>query len=374
MSAGSMNYTWIDNDRMAQVSGPSVLVNYAYDYNGQRISETSAGSTKKYLIDYQLPYGQVIAETDNSGNLVADYVYGLERISQSHGGNVHFYAADGQGSTRQLTDGNGNVTDSWTFDAFGNTINRTGTTENSFLYVGEGFDPNCGFYNLRARWYNPTNGRFTSVDPYEGDPQAAVSLHRYLYAKASPINYSDPTGLFGIDECMAAIDVSNILAINVQPTLGINSLKVIAFSMTAVGWSDWDFTFPALQCKFDFKLSILGKKEDCIIKQQKKGSEIQGGILTQNYASYVDDPYLDWDIWDGNNWNPKILTNGEWNGRNATWSDRPGIPLTQFPVYKDMKYRTIVKNKKTGTELSALEWGIFIDISSPNNIEYYFTF
>jgi hypothetical protein len=41
---------------------------------------------------------------------------------------------------------------------------------------------------------DPGVGRFVSVDPYDGDPQAPVSLHRYLYAAASPVNFVDPNG------------------------------------------------------------------------------------------------------------------------------------------------------------------------------------
>ncbi len=145
----------------------TVNATYEYDYKGQRVSETNANGTIAYLIDYQLPYGQVIAETDVQEIQKRITTYGLERISQNRNGVVHYYHADGQGSTRQLTDENGDITDSWTFDAFGNTIGRTGTTENNYLYTGEFLDGNSGFYNLRARWYNPTIGRFTGVDPME---------------------------------------------------------------------------------------------------------------------------------------------------------------------------------------------------------------
>jgi RHS repeat-associated protein len=214
-----------------------------------------------------LPYGQVIAETDGSGNLVAGYVYGLERISQTRSGNVRFYQADGQGSTRQLTDGSGNITDQYWFTAFGELLAKIGTTENQFLYTGESYDPNCGFYNLRARWYNPTNGRFTSVDPYEGDPQAAMSLHRYLYANASPINTKDPTGLFGLDECMAAIAVSNILCAFSVDASNSRSVRSCIQSFTGqVGW--WQgSTRTAI-----FTLKLNKATNFAMIVQFKKGS------------------------------------------------------------------------------------------------------
>ncbi len=55
-------------------------------------------------------------------------------------------------------------------------------------------------YHLnRARWYNPSNGRFVSVDPRAGDPQSPVSLHRYLYCGNQPLNRIDPSGLLWID-------------------------------------------------------------------------------------------------------------------------------------------------------------------------------
>jgi RHS repeat-associated protein len=214
-NSGVTSYSWVDNDRMESVNGPSVSVSYEYDNAGQRVSENSASGEKNYLIDYQLPYGQVIAESDAAGNVVVGYVYGMERISQNRNSNVHYYVADGQGSIRQMTDNTGNVTDSWTYDAFGNIINRTGTTENSFTYTGESFDPNAGFYYLRARWYKPENGRFTSVDPYEGENETPLTQHRYIYAGADPINLNDPTGeFFGISEMTAMIAMLSTVSIS----------------------------------------------------------------------------------------------------------------------------------------------------------------
>ena len=209
---GTTSYSWIDNDRMTSVSGLGVLVTYNYDASGQRVSETSGAATKKYLIDYQLPYGQVIAETDGSGSLVASYVFGQDRISMTRGAGTKTYVADGQGSIRQLTNGAGTITDTYDYTAFGEDLARTGTTVNTFRYVGESFDPNNGFYYNRARWYDPQHGTFTSVDPYEGDPQASVSLHRYLYGNASPIKYSDPSGEFGLAEVATIGAVVGILA------------------------------------------------------------------------------------------------------------------------------------------------------------------
>jgi len=209
---GTTTYGWQDNDRMVSVQGPGVFVTYSYDAEGRRVGETTTAGTTGYLIDAQLPYGQVIAETDGAGSATATYVYGLERISQRRSGNVRFYHADGQGSTRELTDALGNVTDTWRYTAFGSLLARTGTTQNTYLYVGEAFDPNCGFYYNRARWYNPESGRFSSLDPWDADPFTPSALHGYLYANASPSNYVDPSGLFSITEVVYVSAIASILA------------------------------------------------------------------------------------------------------------------------------------------------------------------
>jgi len=52
------------------------------------------------------------------------------------------------GSVRQLTDAL--VTDTYDYDAFGNLIYRSGTTPNDYLYAGEQFGANLGFYYLRS--------------------------------------------------------------------------------------------------------------------------------------------------------------------------------------------------------------------------------
>jgi hypothetical protein len=48
---------------------------------------------------------------------------------------------------------------------------------------------------MGARSYEPLLGRFTSADPLMGELTSPLSLNRYLYGMASPITYSDPTGL-----------------------------------------------------------------------------------------------------------------------------------------------------------------------------------
>lgn len=114
------------------------------------------------------------------------------------GGSLSFYGYDGHGSVRLLTDASAAVTDTYDYDAFGNLISRTGSTPNDYLYSGEQFDAQLGFYYLRARYMNPSSGKFWTADSFEGSPFDPLSLHKYLYANADPLNRRDPSGEFSL--------------------------------------------------------------------------------------------------------------------------------------------------------------------------------
>ena len=57
-----------------------------------------------------------------------------------------------------------------------------------------------------------TTGRFTSMDSYLGSVDDPVSLHKYLYANANPVNYIDPSGYnsYGEMNLLKLTDLNNI--------------------------------------------------------------------------------------------------------------------------------------------------------------------
>jgi YD repeat-containing protein len=117
-------------------------VSFVYDGDGNRVAKTVNGVTTRYLVDSNNPtsYPQVVDEI--TGNQVTrTYTYGHSLINQRQLVNsqwlVSFYGYDGQGSVRLLTDFSGAITDTYTYDAFGNLIASTGNTPNEHLYAGE---------------------------------------------------------------------------------------------------------------------------------------------------------------------------------------------------------------------------------------------
>src|SRR5207248_2530142 len=107
-------------------------------------------------------------------------------ISQrQQNGMVSYYGHDGHGNVRFLSDVNGAITDTYTYDAFGILIASSGSTPNNYRYCGEQWDSDLGLYYLRARYLNPNDGRFWTRDMVEGSRNDPYSLHKYLYASCN---------------------------------------------------------------------------------------------------------------------------------------------------------------------------------------------
>ena len=244
-SAQSALYEYNAENKLVRATVQSgVLVTeetYTYDYSGNRTSKTthrSDGVTEyvKYLNDNS-SLTNVLAEIGSEGSVQAYYTIGADLISQERDGNVSVYLYDGHGSVVGLANENGKVTDTYAYDAFGNLIDSTGSTKNCYRYCGEQFDETTGLYYLRARYMDTSTGRFISQDTYQGTINDPVSLHKYLYANANPVMYSDPSGYTSLGEmvcvsaaisgiCMATINAATYL----DGLVSINDFNIWDFS------------------------------------------------------------------------------------------------------------------------------------------------
>jgi RHS repeat-associated protein len=200
LTSGGKTFTYDFENRLRSMTEGTVTVTIQYDADGNRVAKTVNGVTTRYLVDDLNPtgYAQVVEEV-TAGVVTRQYTYGLQRISQTqqiaNAWTPAFYGYDGAGTVRLLTDSTGTVTDTYDYDAWGNTVNTTGSTPNVYLYRGEQCDSDLGLHYLRARHFNPLTGRFVSRDPYAGDPLTPITLHRYFYAGGNPVNLSDPSGM-----------------------------------------------------------------------------------------------------------------------------------------------------------------------------------
>ncbi len=164
-------------------------------------------------ISYNQDYAQVLHEVD-SDTLTTEvsYTFGNDLLAQDRNGQLQTYHYDGLGSTRLLTDDTGVQTDSYDYEAFGETLNQVGFTENSYLYAGEQFDEDLGQYYLRNRFYNQDIGRFHSMDDWMGNASDPATLHKYAYANVDPVNNIDPSGQFSLGSVVTGLRIASVLA------------------------------------------------------------------------------------------------------------------------------------------------------------------
>jgi RHS repeat-associated protein len=124
------------------------------------------------------------------------YVYGIGlTYCVDTSGNVQVYHTDGLGSVRAITDASGDVTQTYQEDEFGVPVQTHGTSSQPFQYTGQRRDAETGLYDLRARMYDPTIGRFFSRDPLAGLAAAPQTLNRFTYVENNPVRSVDPSGM-----------------------------------------------------------------------------------------------------------------------------------------------------------------------------------
>ena len=211
-------------------NGNSVTIEaYTYDYAGNRTSKTiNEADIIYYVNDTSGSLTMVAAETDKYGNETAYYTRGAELLSMEREKEVWCYLYDGHGSTRFLTNKDGRITDTYSYDAYGNLFEKEGDTENEFLYTGEQYNANTELYYLRARYMNPGTGTLISMDSYQGSIHDPVTLHKYLYANANPVMYTDPSGYTSMAEagaymsCTTSLSVSQVYYNAMILAIGIN--------------------------------------------------------------------------------------------------------------------------------------------------------
>ena len=151
---------------------------------------------------------RVIAEYVN-GTLDKKYIYGpgideplamIDIDGQSE--TWYYYHFNGLGSVIALSDENGDLVESYSYNVFGSPTIYDGDGEeisvsaigNPYMFTGRRYEQETGLYYYRLRDYNPSLGRFMQNDPigYAG------GMNLYAYCSNNPTNWTDPLGLYGV--------------------------------------------------------------------------------------------------------------------------------------------------------------------------------
>ena len=120
------------------------------------------------------PGGQIIAQVVEDGR---------------GGQDVRHLLTDHLWSTRAALGGEGNAVARFEYGPHGETTAAgTAAAKVRYRYTGHPWDEAQGVYETPARGYDPTLGRFLSVDPQR------EGASPYVYAGNNPVGYLDPTG------------------------------------------------------------------------------------------------------------------------------------------------------------------------------------
>ena len=105
------------------------------------------------------------------------------------------------------------ILQSYAYAAYGSNLGLGlgGGPLTALRYAGESIDPLTGLSFNRARWYDPSAGRFNRVDPWAGDAQRPQTLNKYAYAHDDPISNSDPSGLMTFTEILGVSAIVGFL-------------------------------------------------------------------------------------------------------------------------------------------------------------------
>lgn len=134
-----------------------------------------------------------VEETNSSGAVVARYVHGLqtdEPLAMLGAGATSLFDADGLGSISSLSNSTGSLVQTYTFDSFGKLKASSGSVTNPFGFTGRELDTESNLHFMRARYFDPSTGRFMSEDP----ARFPGGIDFYTYVENNPVNLIDPFG------------------------------------------------------------------------------------------------------------------------------------------------------------------------------------
>ena len=224
---GEIRYLYNEKNQLIAEESPADRKQFSYDRQGGIIEEKNAAGIRRF--SYNSRHQQTRVETENGsvqenrydaeglrfellengrrtsfvyhdGELLQEegreeqgtsYHLGAGMEAFRRGQELSYYHRDEQLSTVFVTDGQGEIRNSYQYDAFGIPLETTEQLNNRIRYTGQQYDDVTGQYYLRARYYNPVAGRFMQEDVYQGD-----GLNLYAYCGNNPVVYDDPCKVF----------------------------------------------------------------------------------------------------------------------------------------------------------------------------------
>ncbi|OCY34606.1 hypothetical protein BFR75_02585 [Acinetobacter pittii] len=238
-SAKSNSYTWTSFNMPSQIKQGTIIENFMYDANHERVRRTSitggdttttvylnpridTGGTfeKTYLPNGTAEYthyiyanGNVIGSyvtkdkgTPPTGDLGLGYQNGVVPNSAvatiNKSGPYRYFHTDHLNSIEVITDASGNPLERLSYDPWGKRRNVDGTVsstplkglENRHGFTSHEMLDSIGLVHMNGRIYDPNIGRFISADPTIDGSDNLQGYNRYSYVHNNPGTLLDPSG------------------------------------------------------------------------------------------------------------------------------------------------------------------------------------
>jgi RHS repeat-associated protein len=277
--ANQLVYNWDGKLRSAQKGSNTMTVRY--DPAGNRIYKNSSiTGQRKYIVDIVGDLPVILMELNTSGNILKTYIYGNSQILAQHDGsytaNRFFYLHDRLGSVRQIINTSANVVNYYTYNPFGEILESGESITNPWRFTGQYYDSETDLYYLRARQYHPHIYRFTTRDPFAGNFQEPLSLHKYLYCQNEPVNYIDPMGLW-----RASIHNELLQAefLGTVPEIFMNALYAGSSEVDT-----WKYQDPAHAYMHAMRAGAVKREERD--QTPEEAQRLMFGFMVQKYGEY----------------------------------------------------------------------------------------
>jgi RHS repeat-associated protein len=205
--SGAKTFVWDAKGRLKTLTKSGVTETYGYDPMDYRIRHSNTANGQ---LDYFLE-GEHLESVEQGGQTLEKYFRGASTdeliaayLKDTDGKTKPYqYHHDHLTSTTQVTAHNGGTLQATTYSAFGAIQSQTGSSPNRLKYTGRE-DDGTGLYYYRARYYDPSTGRFISEDPLGFE----AGINFYAYVDNNPINANDPTGMCPI--CLPLLEIANL--------------------------------------------------------------------------------------------------------------------------------------------------------------------
>ena len=188
-------YEFDELNRMEKIyRGDGKWAEYSYDGTSARVGKRTGTvsseetETTKYYNMGATVLNEVSSNDGNTTNLIGAGIEARMSVTGSSITSAYFLQKNAHGDVTAAISGTERAA-TYDYDAFGNTLVEEGEINNPIRYSGEYLDEETGLIYLRARYYDPSVGRFISEDPIRD------GMNWYAYCGNSPVMFADPSGL-----------------------------------------------------------------------------------------------------------------------------------------------------------------------------------